>query len=379
MDQTTISHFSGLQIQPNSFTVAPGTFEIIDNAVVSQDFLITKNLGLYVQYQLVNTQVINRLFDYDLFRFALSQDTLYKLWDSGSTGSASATASSATVTVTLAGHGLTTGDYISQVTFVNSDAFLAAFPNRHVDLEVIRQVTVLSSSSFTFQALNAAQASASGGTLTWIYYTRMSGETIAITSHSHTAAANGNLYFTTDTGVLKLEAADRPILNAGIPQALDLNGFIGRGANDNGTGNYNGILPLYSSYAYRVLFGRTDANNNLILGPPSSFIVLDNTLSFSIGNSQISYSGTTVSVVQTAHGYSSGQVIYIYTALSPSPAIPDGAAFTITVIDANTFSFQYVGSWVGSGKSFIYGVPVVPSIYFSIPSQVNTTDFIYQI
>jgi len=388
VNQYTIDRFSGLQIQPNSLTVNPGTFEILDNAVVSQDFLITKSTGYFVQFELPNTQIINRLFDYQNFSFCITQNTVFKLYQTPVTAQAACTSGSATITVTKTAHGLTTGNFISQINVTATDAFCNAFPNRHVDFAGRRQVTVINPNTFTIQALNAATASVTSGAtaFSFIYYIPVTGETFTVTANgvvrSRTLPANKNLYFTSDGGVMKLEGASLPLLKAGIPPGLDIFGFIGRGIGDNGfTGNYAGILLPKASYAYRVLFGRRDANNNFVLGAPSQFTIVNNSLSFSSGTDfSAVYAGITVTVTQTAHGYSSGQIIYLYDATTPSPAVADGTSFEIVVTGANTFTFDLpaASTWPGT-VSFTYYVPVVPGVQFSLPSEVNTTDFIYQI
>lgn len=82
---------------------------------------------------------------------------------------------------------------------------------------------------------------------------------------------NNNIYFTTDTGVVKLDApvasADSP---AGIPQALDLN-VASLPANP------AGILPNTLFVGYRVTFSKTDVNKNLIESAPSNRLLVENT------------------------------------------------------------------------------------------------------
>lgn len=79
--------------------------------------------------------------------------------------------------------------------------------------------------------------------------------------------ANGNLYFTTRSGIQKISATgvdqinENSIILAGAPQAINLTGTI----------DYAGIpwfLPE-SKVAYQVVWGYKDNNSNLILGAPS--------------------------------------------------------------------------------------------------------------
>lgn len=88
---------------------------------------------------------------------------------------------------------------------------------------------------------------------------------------------NGNFYFTTNEGIKKISAtsaselssASGYITNAGGVKAIDIEGVM----------NYEnaGFFTEKSKVAYRVVWGIRDANNNLILGSPSSRLVVTNT------------------------------------------------------------------------------------------------------
>jgi hypothetical protein len=45
MKQNTIEKFTGLAIQPNSLTVPAGRLERAENAIINQDYIITKCRG----------------------------------------------------------------------------------------------------------------------------------------------------------------------------------------------------------------------------------------------------------------------------------------------------------------------------------------------
>jgi hypothetical protein len=381
MNLYTLDRFSGLIVQPNSLTPAPGSFEIIDNAIVSQDFLISKVSGLYEQYRFQNGQVLNRVFDYGSYSFSLSQNTLYKLIQSTQTATCDCTAGSSTITVTKTNHGIRNNDYISSIEVVNTDPFVAAFTNRHVDFDGLKQVTVINANTFTIQANTNALATvtSAANAFSYINYTLLTGPAFTITNRSRVLLSNQNAYFTTDDALMKIEGSSLPYLEAGIPPGLDILGFISRGALDPGFGNYVGILTPKQSYAYRVLFGRKDANDNLVLGAPSQFVIVNNNILLDIIDANIAFTSPTVTVTQPLHGYTSGQVIYVYNALTPAPAIVDGTSYTITVIDPNTFSFDIGTATWTAPRSFSYGVPVTPGLQFSIPSQINDTSYIYQI
>jgi hypothetical protein len=88
--------------------------------------------------------------------------------------------------------------------------------------------------------------------------------------------SNGNLYFTTSGGVKKISAltasdftaASGYITQAGGVKALDLEAIA-----DTAT---PGFLDPLSKVAYRMLWGITDANDNLILGAVSARTVVEN-------------------------------------------------------------------------------------------------------
>lgn len=86
--------------------------------------------------------------------------------------------------------------------------------------------------------------------------------------------ANGNLYFTSSTGIKKISVADASdisassITDAGGIKAIDLSGEV--------VPDEAGFLPAQSKVAYRLVFGTKDANSNLVLGSPSSRLVVTN-------------------------------------------------------------------------------------------------------
>lgn len=80
--------------------------------------------------------------------------------------------------------------------------------------------------------------------------------------------ANKNFYFITEVGTYRLDhTVGQPRL-AGAPPGLSGTGAI--------TG-VTGFLPASTNIAYRVVFGYTDYNQQLVLGAPSSRIVVRNT------------------------------------------------------------------------------------------------------
>lgn len=82
---------------------------------------------------------------------------------------------------------------------------------------------------------------------------------------------NGNLYFTSSKGIKKISAANAAgissITDAGMAKGLDLTATL------NST---EGFFTQDSVVGYRVVWGITDSNNNVVLGSPSQRAVLSN-------------------------------------------------------------------------------------------------------
>lgn len=76
-----------------------------------------------------------------------------------------------------------------------------------------------------------------------------------------------NFYFTTSKGVYKIDALNATPRLAGAEKALGGTGT---------TSGTPGFLPDDSAVAYRVVWGYTDANKNLILGAPSQRLIVRN-------------------------------------------------------------------------------------------------------
>jgi hypothetical protein len=83
--------------------------------------------------------------------------------------------------------------------------------------------------------------------------------------------ANSNLYLTSALGVVKLETTTGYVGEAGMPA-----GLTGEASAPSDAGEADGFLADGSSVAYRVVFGITDANGNLIIGAPSNPILVTN-------------------------------------------------------------------------------------------------------
>ena len=84
-----------------------------------------------------------------------------------------------------------------------------------------------------------------------------------------TAQANKNLYLTSSKGVQKLDSVTGDLVDSGAPEGLDITAVdanVGIGSAIPDEANAQAV-------AYRAVWGYRDANNNLVLGPPSSRVV----------------------------------------------------------------------------------------------------------
>lgn len=129
----------------------------------------------------------------------------------------------------------------------------------------------------------------SDGFFTWLPYSgSYSPPTGALKIRS--VQANKNLYLTTSVGLEKLDSLTGAITFSGAPAGLD----------GSGTTTGSGWFTNSTQVAYRIVFGYTDANQNLILGAPSQRIVVSNS---SGGATNVSLTFTLPTGLTTAWQY----------------------------------------------------------------------------
>lgn len=103
--------------------------------------------------------------------------------------------------------------------------------------------------------------------------------------------ANKNFYFTTATGIKKMDAYNGTPSSAGMPKGLD-----GSGA----TSGASGFMSNNQQVAYRVTWGKIDANGNTVEGAPSQRIIVTNN---SGGTRDVDLEFTVPSGITTSHFY----------------------------------------------------------------------------
>ena len=454
MKQNTIEKFTGLAIQPNSLTVPAGRLERAENCVISQDYIISKCRGEHLLAQFPVTQSLNRIWEYGTSLFAISQNALYRVVTSPVTATMQTYLNSTNVALRRTAHTLQNNDSISQLSIPTTDAAALAFDHLTADIYGVRQVqtifaatitatgasdtfslvehglitgstiqigtnargitegtyavtyvddntftavtgaastgalTFTSLDGFRITATNPANADATSATnaASYLYYTPVTTPNINITPNgigvSRQFAAQGNSYFTTDNGVYKLEREDLPALEAGLPPGLDvqveLNGALGP-------------IEANSQVAYRILFGRKDAQGNLVLSAPSQQAIAYN--STRVGLSiNVNITGTTaVAVVtDTGHPYTAaGGIVTILSmtnfsaVISPAIVITPNSQYPVTYLSASTFSFPFEVASGTSPTTFTalieYAYTPTATITASIPQEIASTQYLYQV
>lgn len=151
---------------------------------------------------------------------------------------------------------------------------------------------------------------------------------------------NGNLYFTSNSGIRKISETSannintNSIIYSGGPKALDLSGTL-----DYTSG---GFLPANSKVAYRIVWGYRDNNNNVILGTPSPRFVISN-ISQDVDVDEV-FTITTVATASITDGsyilMSSDNVDYVFyadkTGSTPEPNDTDTFKRTKVAVDIST-------------------------------------------
>lgn len=205
--------------------------------------------------------------------------------------------------------------------------------------------------------------------------TTLTGQTIS-TTYPRYALAGGNAYITTDNFVTKLEDTSSSLLKAGVPKAPDLTyKALGSGTVNNAT---SGVHTPDTQIGYRVLFGRLDVNDNLVLGAPSEITANNNTL---YSSSSVGLSSYDVTVTYTSHGLVLNDYVTIRNS-NGTVAVPNGEYVVTAVPDANNFTFSTAAvlSSAPSGvTSLSFGIRRTPQLEFTIPEDCNTTAFQYKI
>jgi len=198
--------------------------------------------------------------------------------------------------------------------------------------------------------------------------TALTGSAVAVTGSRvpQFAESNGNLFFTTDSGVKVIDAYNGKVFDAGAPAGLDINGnFLA----------LTGPITGNSSVAYRCLFGRRDANGNLIVGAPSDILVLANRKISATYTSSGAGPWTVTVTTPSAHNLSTGMQVVA------SGAVDADANGTFVVTVTTDVAFTYT---VSSGDPLSGSIDIAAAratlLEFSVPEGISSGDgWFYQL
>lgn len=113
---------------------------------------------------------------------------------------------------------------------------------------------------------------------------------------------NGNTYFTSSLGVMKLENPTVSYAPSGMPTALDI--LLSLVVPTTGAIFSNAGASLnYQSYAYRIIWGKKDLNNNLVYGAPSQRQIIFYDKSVVAADRNVTVSVTIPAYITTANYY----------------------------------------------------------------------------
>ena len=197
--------------------------------------------------------------------------------------------------------------------------------------------------------------------------TTITGATVAVTNGrvARFVESNNNLYFTSDNGPLKLENFNSVVSKVGAPPALDLRArFLPE----------NGPIGGNSQSAWRIVFGKRDANANLILSAPSDVIVLTNSQFQDITWTR---AANVVTVTNPNHNLVTGMTITVVSSTGTAPVV--AGIYVITGYTATTFTFSSTAA--NDTALLVYNVSRTARLEFSIPSEITSTTegYFYQI
>lgn len=179
------------------------------------------------------------------------------------------------------------------------------------------------------------------------------------------AEVNGNLYLTGAAGISRLDSEAGTPKAAGAPIGLDVE--AGLQSATPGTG-----LQGDARFAYRVLWGMRDANNNLILGAPGTRFVLTSP-AVTVGGGSLERTAGVVTATVTAHGFLVGDKVDLYPGETNFPA----GTKTITAATSTTFSYTEAGTVTASTRSHRFQLVTVDAVVkVTIPPDATADHFL---
>ena len=202
----------------------------------------------------------------------------------------------------------------------------------------------------------------SDGAGTWTSY----GEAISAPTsvdRIHGVEVNGTAILTTSQGVYRTDGLTTTPIRAGMPTGilpvLEL------------TGDGLGMLPVDSAVGYRVIWGRVDKKNNLLLGAPSFRETVANAPSGTLNWSRSGGGPYTITVAHPAHGYTDGDWI---TVSNGSVVAVDGTHQITVALDPDEYTFELIAD-PGASGTLVAGKELDVTFTAQIPDEVVEGDF----
>jgi hypothetical protein len=158
--------------------------------------------------------------------------------------------------------------------------------------------------------------------------------------------SEGSLFVSTTAGVYELDDPANAWRLTGSPPALQGSATLRRTTSESG-----GFTSPNEQYAYRLVWGYSNANDRLQLGAPSGRFLLTVPAALEVAAANISKTSgsAVVTVDNTTHGLVTGE--YIDVTLGGSETNFVGATrFQVTVTDSNTFTYNDGGSSAFTGN-----------------------------
>ena len=184
------------------------------------------------------------------------------------------------------------------------------------------------------------------------------------------AQTNGNLFFTSDDGILKLSSPTDTLYQAGSPPGLDLFGNYNVGTASSWW-DISSADPTGKTVGYRVLFGYTDPNDNLILGAPSGIFTISNPVVDGSGSAGPAISGYDITVTSVAHGLTTGMNMMFIDADGWTDDDAVEGTYEIVVLTDDTFKYNVTND-PGPTGTLKYAYAMQTRLSFTVPSQVST-------
>jgi len=191
--------------------------------------------------------------------------------------------------------------------------------------------------------------------------------------YSRFLPSNQNAYFLTDNGPFKLDSRFSAVTRSGISPAVSLNV-------ERIVGNPIGGFPPQTTVAYRCVYGRIDANNNLFLGAPSEAVQLTNI------DAGLPYTGNAfnaATVILTVNGnLPVGTKIFVRTVSTPSnitPPLPANFSSLVVTAGVGVFSFTLpIGTTVSAVGSLTFDIATNSTVLLQsfIPHDTRVGDFV---